>query len=299
MKKSTLGIVFAILAALCYSLVNPINKLINSDISPLFSAFMLYFGTFLVGLIYFLVQIIFKKYQSKDNLEKKDIPYLLLAILFHSGAAISLMFGLTYLSSSNASLLGSFELISTSLIAFLLFKENISKWLWIGIIFIFSACVIISLGDLENLNFSIGSILCLISPICFGFANNFLKKISHKNPAISIGLIGLGGGLISLIVGFIVGERFVSFTPVIIEVSVGMISYGIALILFIYAERFVGASKTSAFFSLAPFIAIILSLIIFQEVPNYTFYIGLGLLVIGTIFASLDAMLEKSANKHL
>lgn len=299
MKKSTLGIVFAILAALCYSLVNPINKLINSDISPLFSAFMLYFGTFLVGLIYFLVQIIFKKYQSKDNLEKKDIPYLLLAILFHSGAAISLMFGLTYLSSSNASLLGSFELISTSLIAFLLFKENISKWLWIGIIFIFSACVIISLGDLENLNFSIGSILCLISPICFGFANNFLKKISHKNPAISIGLIGLGGGLISLIVGFIVGERFVSFTPVIIEVSVGMISYGIALVLFIYAERFVGASKTSAFFSLAPFIAIILSLIIFQEVPNYTFYIGLGLLVIGTIFASLDAMLEKSANKHL
>ncbi len=293
MKKSTLGIVFAILAALCYSLVNPINKLINSDISPLFSASMLYFGTFLVGLIYFLVQIIFKKYQSKDNLEKKDIPFLLLAILFHSGAAISLMFGLTYLSSSNASLLGSFELISTSLIAFLLFKENISKWLWIGIIFIFSACVIISLGDLENLNFSIGSILCLISPICFGFANNFLKKISHKNPAISIGLIGLGGGLISLIVGFIVGERFVSFTPVIIEASVGMISYGIALILFIYAERFVGASKTSAFFSLAPFIAIILSLIIFQEVPNYTFYIGLGLLVIGTIFASLDAVLEK------
>lgn len=293
MKKSTLGIVFAILAALCYSLVNPINKLINSDISPLFSASMLYFGTFLVGLIYFLVQIIFKKYQSKDNLEKKDIPFLLLAILFHSGAAISLMFGLTYLSSSNASLLGSFELISTSLIAFLLFKENISKWLWIGIIFIFSACVIISLGDLENLNFSIGSILCLISPICFGFANNFLKKISHKNPAISIGLIGLGGGLISLIVGFIVGERFVSFTPVIIEVSVGMISYGIALILFIYAERFVGASKTSAFFSLAPFIAIILSLIIFQEVPNYTFYIGLGLLVVGTLFASLDAILEK------
>lgn len=299
MKKSTLGIVFAILAALCYSLVNPINKLINSDISPLFSASMLYFGTFLIGLIYFLVQIIFKKYQSKDNLEKKDIPFLLLAILFHSGAAISLMFGLTYLSSSNASLLGSFELISTSLIAFLLFKENISKWLWIGIIFIFSACVIISLGDLENLNFSIGSILCLISPICFGFANNFLKKISHKNPAISIGLIGLGGGLISLIVGFIVGERFVSFTPVIIEVSVGMISYGIALILFIYAERFVGASKTSAFFSLAPFIAIILSLIIFQEIPNYTFYIGLGLLVIGTVFASLDAMFEKSANKHL
>ena len=297
MKKSSLGIIFAILAALCYSLVNPINKLINNEISPLLSASMLYFGTFLVGAIYFLIQIIFKKYRKEDNLEKKDIPYLLLAILFHSGAAISLMFGLRYLSSSNASLLGSFELISTSLIAFLLFKENISKWLWIGIAFIFAACVIISLGDLENLNFSIGSVLCLISPICFGFANNFLKKISNKNPAVSISFLGLGGGIISLVIGLCVGERFVSFTPALIEMSVGVISYGIALILFIYAERFVGASKTSAFFSLAPFIAIILSLIIFQEIPNYTFYIGLGLLVVGTIFASLDAILEKSSSK--
>lgn len=292
MEKEKIGILFAVLAAVCYSLVNPINKLFSNDISPLLSASMLYFGTFIVAVVLFLIQIISKKF-NEEKFVKNDIPYLLLAALFHIGACVSLMFGLRYISSSNASLLGSFEIISTSLIAFFLFKEKISNFLWIGIGCIFVACVLISIGDVNNLNFSLGVILCLISPICFGFANNFLKKISHKNPAISIGFIGLNGGIITLLIALLVGERFVSFTPVAVELGIGIVSYGIALILFIYAERFIGASKTSAFFSIAPFIAIILSLIIFQDKPNYIFYGGLGLMVIGTIFASLDLIVKR------
>ena len=297
MKLEKLGILLAILAALCYSLINPINKLFANDISPLLSASLLYFGMLAVGLFIFLYQLIFKKFKKEDCLTKKEIPYLLLAILFHSGSCISLMFGLRYLSSSNASLLGSFEIISTSLIAFFLFKEKISKFLWIGIAFIFVACVVISLGDFENINFSLGAILCLISPISMGFANNFLKKISHRNPAITISFLGLGGGLISLIIALCIGERFIAFVPVIVGLSVGVVSYGIALVLFLYAERYIGAAKTSAYFSLAPIFAIIISLIILFEIPNYTFYIGLALMVIGIVFASLDVIIYDLKNR--
>ncbi len=292
MNKDKLGIVFAILAALCYSLINPINKLFNSQISPLFSASMLYFGTFIVGVVFLVVQLIGKK-PKEEKFTQSDIPYLVAAIAFHIGACVSLMFGLTYLSSSNASLLGSFEIISSSLIALVLFKEKISKYLWIGIGFIFVACVIISLGDLEHLNFSIGSLLCLISPILMGFANNFLKKVSNKNPGVTLGTLGLSGGVITLGIALIMGQASTSFVPIVVELSIGVVSYGIALILFIYAERFIGTAKTSAFFSIAPFIAIILSLIIFSEKPNYTFFIGLALMVVGTIFASMDVILKK------
>jgi len=293
MSKDKLGIILAILAAICYSLLNPINKLVNNEISPLLSASMLYFGTLVVGLIILLVQLIAKKITKDNLLNKKDFINLLVASLFHISSCVLLMFGLTYLSSSNASLLASFEIISTSLIAFFLFKERINNFLWIGIVFIFLACVTISLGDFENLNFSIGTLLCLLSPLSMGFANNFLKKVSYKNPAISVSFLGLLGGSVTLIIALIIGERFTSISASMIELSLGMVSYGIALILFIFAEKYIGAAKTSAFFSLAPFIAIILSLIIFKETPNYTFYIGLGLLFIGVIFASLDAFYKK------
>lgn len=293
MRKDKLGILFAILAALCYALLNPINKLISTDISPLLSASMLYIGTFIIASIVIIVEICLKKIHRDDFLNKKELLYLLLAVIFHVGATISLMFGLREISSTNASLLASFEIISTSLLAFFIFKENISKYLWVGIGFIFVACVIISLGDFENLHFSLGTLLCLISPICFGFASNFLKKVSNKNPAVPTSLLGLSGGVICLLIALICGERFTSFAPVTITVSLGILSYGIALIFFVYAERFVGASKTAAFFCLAPFIAIILSLIIFREIPNYTFFIGLGLLIVGLVFASLDAFRKK------
>lgn len=294
MKKSTLGIIFALLAALFYSLVNPINKLIGNDISPLLSTSMLYFGMFVVGIVIFLAQLIFKKQKSEERLNKKDIPFLVLATLFHCGAAVSLLFGLRYISASNASLLGSFEIISTSLIAFFLFKENISKYLWIGIVFIFAACLVVSINDFSNLNFSLGTILCLISPICFGFANNFLKKVSKRSPSQIITFMGLVNGLITFGIAFIIGERFTSFSATFAELGVGALSYGVALILFLYAERYIGASKTSAFFSLAPFIAIILSLIIFLEQPHYTFYIGIALMFVGFVFASLDSFLTSS-----
>ena len=233
MKKSTLGIIYALLAALCYSLVNPINKLIGNDISPLLSTSMLYFGMFSVGIVILIIQLINKKQAREENLTKKDFPYLILATLFHCGAAVSLLFGLRYISASNASLLGSFEIISTSLIAFFIFKERISKYLWIGIVFIFIACLVVSLNDFSNLNFSLGSLLCLVSPICFGFANNFLKKVSKKSPSQIISFMGLVNGLITLGIAFIVGERFTSIGATFSELGIGAISYGVALILFL------------------------------------------------------------------
>lgn len=106
--------------------------------------------------------------------------------------------------------------------------------------------------------------------------------------------MGLINGLLTLGIAFLVGERFTSISATFIELGIGAISYGVALILFLYAERFVGASKTSAFFSLAPFIAIILSLIIFKEQPNYTFYIGISLMLVGFVFATLDNLIGAS-----
>lgn len=289
MSKNNLGALFAVIAAIFYAFVSPFSKLLNEHISPFFGASLLYVGTFLVALIVFIVRL-FTKYKDKEEkLSKKDIPYLLLAAFFHTGASIFLLLGLQTISSTNASLLTSLEIISTSIFAYFFFKEKISKFLWIAIIFIFISVVLISLGDLTNLTFNIGVIYCLISPICFGLANNFQKKISHKDPIISIGAMGIFGFVVTFIIALISKESISLLPYGFAQMGVGVLSYGVALILFILAERYIGASKTSAYFSIYPFIAITLSLIIFQDIPYFTFYIGLGLLLIGYIMLFIDS----------
>lgn len=297
MKNKNLGFILAILAAFFYGIVYPINKLIVVDLPPFFSTSLLYFGAFIGALIVYLIRLIrHKKDNDEEKLNKKDIPYLIGSALFHGSAVLCLVIGLQSISSSNASLLASFEIISTSLIAFFIFKERITWKLWLAIAFIFVACFVISIGDIQNINFSFGTLMCLLSPLCFGLSNNFMKMISKRNPVKTVGFIGLVDGVILLLISLIIKEP-IEFAPILgAEIGVGIVCYGIDLIIYISAQKYIGAAKTSSLFSLAPFIGTILSLIIFQEIPYFTFFIGLGLMLIGVGFSIYDNLTNVDAS---
>ena len=54
---------------------------------------------------------------------------------------------------------------------------------------------------------------------------------------------------------------------------VGFIAYGLSIYFYVYAQRLLGAARTSAYYAISPFIAAILSLIIFkQNSYGYLFY---------------------------
>ncbi len=49
-----------------------------------------------------------------------------------------------------------------------------------------------------------------------------------------------------------------------------------------------GAARTSAFYAIAPFIGVGLSLLIFKEIPTFSSVIALVIIIIGTYFASTE-----------
>ncbi len=67
-----------------------------------------------------------------------------------------------------------------------------------------------------------------------------------------------------------------------------IVAYGLSIFFYIYAQRYLGAAKTSAYYALAPFIGVALSLIIFREVPTVSFVIALLIMIAGTYLASTD-----------
>lgn len=66
------------------------------------------------------------------------------------------------------------------------------------------------------------------------------------------------------------------------------VAYGLSIFFYIYAQRYLGAAKTSAYYALAPFIGVALSLVIFREVPTASFVIALLIMIAGTYLASTD-----------
>ena len=131
MNSKIIAIIYAIAAACFYALNVPCSKILLSELSPVFLAGLLYIGAgFGVGFMYLFN---FKKEEKTQRLNKSDLPYTVGMVLLDIIAPILLMLGVKYGTSGNASLLGNFEIVATTLIAMLIFREKVTWRLWLAI----------------------------------------------------------------------------------------------------------------------------------------------------------------------
>ena len=284
--KNTRGIFLAILAASLYAVNAPFSKiLLNSMPSTLMAGF-LYIGA---GLGTAVIAIL-RKMSGHSGLEEKltrtELPFTIAMIILDIAAPICLLLGLSMTTAANASLLNNFEIAATAFIALLVFKERNSPRLWLGIIFVTVSCLILSFEDISSLHFTKGSLLVLLAACCWGLENNCTRKISSKDPLQIVLLKGIFSGGGSLAIGFMIGERIQELWSIPCTLLLGFIAYGLSIYTYVYAQRLLGASRTSAYYAIAPFIGVFLSLIIFQEIPGINFFIALVFMLLGAWLSS-------------
>ena len=218
----------------------------------------------------------------ETSLTKKDLPYTAAMIVLDIAAPISLMAGLATTNSESVSLLNNFEIVATSLIALLIFKERIRLRLAFAIVLITIASMLLSFEDISSLSFSPGSILTLLASVFWGFENNCTRMLSKKDPLEIVMVKGFGSGLGALLVALILGCRLPSLNAALASLALGFVSYGLSIFFYVYAQRYLGASKTSAYYAISPFLGVLLSLLIFKEIPDAFFWIALAIMAVGT-----------------
>ena len=160
--------------------------------------------------------------------------------------------------------------------------------MWGAITLITLSSIIISVKDISSFSFSFGSILVLLGCICWGFENNCTRRLSVKDPLEIVVIKGFGSGIGALLIAFILGEQTNNVTYILVALLLGFFAYGLSIFFYIYAQRDLGAAKTSAYYAIAPFIGVGLSLLMFREIPTFSFIIALVIMIIGTYFASTE-----------
>lgn len=292
-RKINPSIMWAILAAALYAISSPFSKILLHEVAPTMMAALLYLGA---GSGMFLLGLIRKKMgkgETEKHLTRKDLPYTIGMVILDIAAPIFLMVGLTKTTSANASLLNNFEIVATAVIALIIFKEAISKRLWLAIGLITLSSMILSFEDINSLYFSIGSLFVLLACVCWGFENNCTRMMSESDPLQIVVIKGFGSGFGSMIIAFSVGEHFPALNYIPYVLLLGFVAYGLSIFFYVYAQRKLGAAKTSAYYAIAPFIGVALSLIIFCDFPSITFLIALAIMILGTYFASTDIQHER------
>lgn len=285
-KRDVSAICYAIAAAVFYALNVPCSKLLLDYVAPTFMAAFLYLGAgFGVGVMYLFHH---KHEKQTERLSNADMPYTVGMILLDILAPLLLMIGVKLATAANASLLGNFEIVATTVIALLIFKEKVSKKLWAAIGLITLSSILLSFGGEGSFSFSVGSLFVLGATACWGLENNCTRSISEKSTYQIVTIKGLCSGTGSFIIALVIGEKLPNMKYTLPVLLLGFVAYGLSIFTYIRAQKKLGAAKTSAYYAIAPFIGAFLSFVLLKEPLTIAYIIALSVMVGGTALVVAD-----------
>jgi drug/metabolite transporter (DMT)-like permease len=276
------GIVYALLAAALFGASTPFAKQLVGNVPPFMLAGLLYLGSGL-GLS---VMLVLRKLFARRELDiawptKADWRWLAGAILFGGILGpVLLMYGLTYSTASNASLLLNFESVLTALIAWFVFRENFDRRIALGMALIVAGAISLAWAP-EAGELASGSLLVVAACVCWAIDNNLTRKVSASDAMIVAGLKGLIAGGVSLACALQLGQNLPPMETTLAAALLGLFSYGVSLVLFVLALRLLGAGRAGAYFAVAPFFGAVLAIVVVHEPMTLQLAIAGALMAMG------------------
>jgi drug/metabolite transporter (DMT)-like permease len=252
------GVRAGIASAVLFGASTPLAKPFTSDLNPWLIAGLLYLGS---GLGIYMLRLA----QGKLLLElpRENRLSLLGAVVFGGILApVLLMLGLTGMAASDASLLLNTEVVFTAVIAWFVFKENFDKQILLGMIAIVVGALFLSFNGNQWGSDFLPTLSVLAACLCWGIDNNLTRNVSGGDALSVASFKGLVAGPTNLLLAFALGAALPGVGTVATIMAIGLLCYGISLVLFIIALRYVGTARAGAYYSVAPFFGAVLAIIL-------------------------------------
>ena len=271
---------YALLAAALFGASTPFAKLLVGNEAPVMLAGLLYLGS---GIGLTLIRSIRDRGWQSPNLATPEWPWLLGAILFGGVLGpVALLVGLTQTTGATASLLLNLEAVLTAVIAWTVFRESADKRIVLGMVAIVLGGLALSWQtDGVGLSNWIGPVMIALACLCWAIDNNLTRKVSASDALFIAGFKGLIAGTVNCVLSLLLGLSIPTGFVVLSSMTLGLLGYGLSLVLFVLALRGLGTARTGAYFSTAPFIGAAISVVLLGESTRGLFWLAACLMAIG------------------
>lgn len=272
---------FALGAAALFGLSTSLAKLLLGSISPVLLGGLLYLGS---GLGLLIARLWRDQGWQVTGLRPGEWPWLAGAIVFGGVLGpVALMLGLQHTAGSTASLLLNLEAVLTAVLAWVAFKENADRRVVAGMLAIVAGGVILSwpVEGADQTGLSWGAGLIVLACLCWAIDNNLTRKVSASDALFIAGSKGLVAGGVNVSIAMALGDAWPAWLTMLGAMVVGLLGYGISLVLFVLALRGLGTARTGAYFSVAPFIGALVSLLLLGESVGFGFWLACALMAFG------------------
>jgi drug/metabolite transporter (DMT)-like permease len=272
------AITAALAAALLFGASTPLAKHLLLDTPPMLLAGLLYLGS---GIGLGAVRLLRDRTWRAPAFAGGEWLWLLGAIGFGGVLGpLLLMLGLARTPAASASLLLNLEAVLTALLAWVVFRENTDRRVMLGMaLIVIGAAVLTGRGAAQAAG--PGALLIALACLCWALDNNLTRKVSASDAVFLAGLKGLAAGVVNTGLALLLGERLPGPTGVMEAMAVGLLGYGVSLVLFVLALRGLGAARTGAYFSTAPFMGATIAILALGEHPSAMFWLAAVLMGAG------------------
>src|SRR5262245_50890170 len=286
----------ALLAALLFGVTTPAAKALLSATDPWLLAGLLYLGSGLGLGIARLVMRALGRVAREAPLRRADVPWLAGAIACGGGIGPGLlMLGLAGGSAAQTSLLLNLEGVLTAVLAWLVFREHVDPRIATGMGLITVGAVVLAWQPGAGLALDRSTLFVAGACLAWAVDNNLTRRVSGGDAGLIAMLKGLVAGSVNLLIAVIGGAAWPSPRAAIVSGVVGLFGYGLSVMLFVRALRELGAARTGAYFSTAPFLGTVLAIVTLGEPLSGRLVVG-GLLMAAGVWLHLS---ERHAHAHV
>jgi drug/metabolite transporter (DMT)-like permease len=194
---------------------------------------------------------------------------------------VLLMQGLARIDAASASLLLNLEAVLTATIAWTVFRENVDRRVFSGMVAIVVGGVLLSTDAAPRGGGFTGALLVAAACLAWAIDNNLTRRVSGGDAATLACLKGLAAGAVNLALAWALGAPLPAASGWIAAGLLGFLGYGVSLAFFIVALRNLGTARTGAYFSVAPFFGAVLAIAMLGERPGTGFWLAAGLMALG------------------
>ncbi len=259
---SQTGVFAALAAAVLFGAGTPLAKLLLTSVNPWMLAALLYLGSGIGLTVYRWL-----RRSPAVALSPAELPWFVGAVIFGGVVGpVLLMFGLTGMPASGASLLLNSEGVFTALLAWFVFKENFDRRIAVGMVAIIAGALILSWPGEAKFSGFLPALTVLGACLAWGIDNNLTRKVSLSDATWIASVKGLVAGCVNLVLAMLVGASFPPMLNMAGAMVVGLFAYGVSLTLFVVGLRHLGTARTGAYFSVAPFIGAILAVVMGEPI---------------------------------
>ena len=277
------GAILALASAVLFGASTPLAKLLLDQAHPWMLAGLLYLGSG-IGL-----SVIHLWERLRSSAPPAEAPlaggqWLWLGGAILSGGVIGpvlLMLGLVTTPASSASMLLNLEGVFTALLAWFVFGENFDRRIALGMVAITAGAVVLSWQGALSFGGLFGPLAIIGACFAWALDNNLTRKVSLSDPVQIAMLKGLVAGIVNLALASVQGAPWPGMTTAAAAGVVGLFGYGLSLALFITALRHIGAARTGAYFSIAPFIGAAIAIVGLGEQMSVAFAVAGLFMAIG------------------